>query len=173
MTRVKVILVMALVVAGLSAAQAEKLYKWVDSRGRISYHDQPPPEGAGYSVEEKTLRGGEKADPDKNPDVAGKFPIILYSAPKCASCDLARVYLDKRKVPYVEKNVENDLGLQEELKKKSGSLSVPTIMVGDKVMKGYLESLLEGEIDAAGYPKNGTSESGKQQEGNKQNASAP
>jgi hypothetical protein len=26
-------------------------------------------------------------------------------------------------------------------------------MVGSKVMKGYMESLLEGELDAAGYPK--------------------
>ena len=36
---------------------------------------------------------------------------------------------------------------------KIGELSVPTIMVGSKVMKGYIESLLEGELDQAGYPK--------------------
>ena len=28
-------------------------------------------------------------------------------------------------------------------------------MVGSKVMKGYMESLLSGELDAAGYPKIG------------------
>ena len=42
--------------------------------------------------------------------------------------------------------------LIEELKKKAGSLSVPTILVGEKVMQGFLESLLAGELDAAGYP---------------------
>lgn len=171
MGRINVILFTALAVAGLSAAQAEKLYKWVDSQGRISYHDQPPPEGAGYRVEEKNLKGEARIAPEKSQDVAAKFPVILYTAPQCASCDMARSYLDKRKVPFTEKMVEGDPGLQEELKKKSGSLSVPTITVGDKIMKGYLESLLEGELDAAGYPKMEAPESGKPEE-KKEGASA-
>lgn len=158
MERVKAILIMALVAAGLSVAQAASLYKWVDSQGRVSYHDKPPPEGSDYRVEQKTLgSGGSATDQQAQPDV----PVILYSAPKCASCDLARIYLDKRKVPYTEKNVESDAKLQEELKQKAGSLSVPTIIVGTKVMSGYLESLLEGELDAAGYPKTGTAGSGQ------------
>jgi hypothetical protein len=37
--------------------------------------------------------------------------------------------------------------------KKIGELSVPTITVGSKVMQGYVESLLAGELDQAGYPK--------------------
>lgn len=167
MGRFNTILLTVLVAAGLSTAQAEKLYKWVDSQGRISYHDQPPPEDGGYKVEEKNVRGGERPASDKGEDAAAKFPIILYAAPQCASCDLARVYLDKRKVPYTEKNVESDLAMQEELKKKSGSLSVPTITVGDKVMKGYLESLLEGELDAAGYPKTETPKTGPQEDAGK------
>ena len=153
-------LVLVLTVAGLSAAQAASMYKWVDSQGRVSYHDRPPPEGSDYRVEEKTLRSGEYAtNQQAQPDI--NIPVILYSAPKCASCDLARIYLDKRKVPYTEKNVESDIKFQEELKEKSGSVSVPTITVGEKVMKGYLESLLEGELDAAGYPKTGTAGSGQ------------
>jgi glutaredoxin len=73
----------------------------------------------------------------------------------CGSCDLARLYLEKRKVPFTEKNLDNNPETQQELKKKSGSLSAPTITIGEKVMNGYLESLLEGELDAAGYPKIG------------------
>ena len=61
-------------------------------------------------------------------------------------------------MPYSEKNVEGDRKLQDELIKQSGGLAVPTITVGSKVMKGYLESLLEGELDQAGYPKAGTEE---------------
>jgi glutaredoxin len=164
-------LVLVLAVTGLSAAQAAPLYKWVDSQGRVSYHDRPPPEGSDYRVEKKTLRSGEnttdqQAQSDKN------IPVILYSAPKCASCDLARIYLDKRRVPYTEKNVESDLKLQEELKQKTGSLSVPTIMVGTKVMNGYLESLLEGELDAAGYPKIGAPASAGDEDEDRQDTSA-
>ena len=141
---------MILAVTSLSVAQAGTLYKWVDNQGRVSYHDQPPPEDSGYRVEKKNVGSasdGNQAKPGSD------VPVILYSAPKCASCDLARLYLDKRKVPYTEKNVDKDVKMQEELKEKSGSVSVPTIVIGTKVMNGYLESLLEGELDAAGYPK--------------------
>jgi glutaredoxin len=154
---------MVLAVVGLSTAQAGTLYKWIDSQGRVSYHDQPPPEGSGYRVEEKNVGSAKRSVSDQDKP-GSNVPVILYSTPKCASCDLARLYLDKRKVPYTEKNVDNDVKMQEELKEKSGSLSVPTIIVGTKVMNGYLESLLEGELDAAGYPKEKASESSKKVE---------
>ena len=32
-------------------------------------------------------------------------------------------------------------------------MAVPTITVGSKVMRGYIDSLLDGELDQAGYPK--------------------
>ena len=154
MERIYTFLFMALAVAGLSAVQAGTLYKWVDSQGRVSYHDQPPPEGSGYRVEEKNLGSGKKSAVDDTLEkIVEKYPVILYSVPVCGSCDLARIYLEKRKVPFSEQNLENNGELQQTLKKKIGSLSAPTIMVGEKVMKGYVESILEGELDTAGYPK--------------------
>lgn len=131
----------------MSAAQADKLYKWVDKDGRVSYHDRPPTDG-GYRVEEKSLSskaGGEEA--------VDRPAVVLYSAPNCPSCDQAREYLKRRQVPFTDKNAASDLKVQEELKKKAGALTVPVLLVGEKVMKGYLESLLEGELDQAGYPK--------------------
>jgi glutaredoxin len=142
-----------------TAYAAGKLYKWVDKNGNVSYHDQPPSDGA-YRVEEKNIgfKGETRAAAD---DVVQKFPVILYSAPKCASCEAARIYLRNRGVPFSEKNVEGDRQLQDELIKQGGGLSVPTIVVGTKVMRGYLESLLEGELDQAGYPKPKTEETEK------------
>lgn len=129
-------------------AHAGKLYKWVDSDGKVSYHDQPP-SSDGYRVEEKNLGDRHAAVGE----AAEKAPVVLYSAAKCASCDTARAYLKTRGVPFTEKNVEGDRKLQDELIKQAGGLAVPTIMIGTKVMRGYLESLLEGELDQAGYPK--------------------
>lgn len=168
MGRSKAILVMVLAVAGLSAAQAGTLYKWVDSQGRVSYHDQPPPEGSSYRVEKKNLGSGKKAEVDDALEkIVEKYPVVLYSVPVCGSCDLARIYLEKRMVPFSEQNLENNGELQQTLKKKIGSLSAPTIMIGEKVMKGYVESILEGELDSAGYPKIETPGSG--QEADKEN----
>ncbi len=168
MGRINLLLVMALMAIGIPAAQADTLYKWVDSQGRISYHDQPPPDGAGYRVEEKVLGPGNKhKEDDTLAKVVEKYPVVLYSVPACGSCDLARAYLQKRKVPFTEQNLDNNPELQQTLKKKIGSLSAPTIMIGEKVMKGYVESVLEGELDGVGYPKIETSEpSASESQGN-------
>ena len=57
-------------------------------------------------------------------------------------------------MPFTEINVsEKNPQAQQEMVKKVGELSVPTITVGSKVMQGYVESLLKGELDQAGYPK--------------------
>ena len=140
----------ALFVLAVLPAHAAKLYKWVDKDGNVSYQDSPPPPNAGR-VEQKELT--KTRSPEKKDDVAEKYPVVLYSVPKCSSCDLARAYLQKRKVPFSEKNVEGDRKSQEEMKEKTKGLSVPTILVGAKVMTGYMESLLEGELDQAGYAK--------------------
>jgi glutaredoxin len=154
MGRINLLLVTALMAIGIPAAQADTLYKWVDSQGRISYHDQPPPDGAGYRVEEKVLGTGNKhKEDDTLAKIAQKHPIILYSVPDCGPCDLARLYLQKRKLPFTEQNLNAKPELQQILKKKIGTLSAPTLMIGEKVMKGYVESMLEGELDAVGYPK--------------------
>ncbi len=160
MGRINLLLVTALMALGIPAAQADTLYKWVDSQGRISYHDQPPPDGAGYRVEEKVLGTGNKHQEDDTlAKVVEKYPVVLYSVPACGSCDLARAYLQKRKVPFTEQNLDNNPELQQKLKKKIGSLSAPTITIGEKIMKGYVDSLLEGELDEVGYPKIEASES--------------
>ena len=152
--KLRVILLMLPLVLAVSFAQGQTLYKWIDADGNVSYHDLPPPSGAGYRVEAKNIRRSSRSDADDPAnEAAKKYPVVLYSASNCVSCDSARAYLVKRKIPFKENNVEGNRELLDELKAKTGSLAVPTIMVGDKVMKGYLESLLEGELDQAGYPK--------------------
>jgi glutaredoxin len=106
-----------------------------------------------------TGTGTKHKEDDKLAKVVEKFPVVLYSVPECGSCDLARFYLQKRKVPFTEQNLDNNPELQQTLKKKIGSLSAPTIMIGEKVMKGYVESVLVGELDEVGYPKIETNES--------------
>ncbi len=135
------------------APVGKKLYKWVDREGNVFYHDYPPPGESTYKVEERFIKG-EKTPAKKPVEENDKPlpPVVMYMIPKCLSCDMARNYFQHRKVPFTEKNVEGNRLLIEELRKKTGTLSVPTILVGDKVMQGFLESLLAGELDAAGYP---------------------
>jgi len=148
--------IVALVVLGLGlqGANAAKLYKWVDEYGNVTYRDTPPTkEGTRY--EEKDISGGRAAEgaSDAMNAAAEAAPVVIYRTPSCSPCDSAAAYLNSRGVPFTEKDVEGNGELQQELKAKAGQISVPTIMIGEKVMKGYMQSLLEGELDAAGYPK--------------------
>ncbi len=167
--KLKAILFMLPLVLGASFAQGQTLYKWIDADGNVSYHDQPPPSGSGYRVEAKSIRRSSRSGADDPAsEAAEKYPVVLYSASNCVSCDSARAYLTKRKIPFKENNVEGNRELMDELKAKTGSVVVPTITVGDKVMKGYLESLLEGELDQAGYPKMQPTASGSEETGSGQ-----
>jgi glutaredoxin len=148
----RLILAILAIFLGVPLAHAEKLYKWVDQDGNVSYHDRPPFQ-AGYRVEEKDLGNRKSSTARTAQDIAERFPVVLYSAPECGSCDNARAYLKSRGIPFTEKNVKGNRKLQAELLKTAGALAVPTITVGDKIMKGYLRSLLEGELDDVGYPK--------------------
>ena len=157
-------------------AHGVRLYKWVDKDGNVSYHDYPPTSNEGGRVESKDFKigaVGSTSSTGSSSKASEDFPVVLYTAPQCTSCDLARAYLDKRKVPFTDLDVAKDTKLQKELLEKTGTLTVPTIMIGSKVMKGYMESLLSGELDAAGYPKIGSANaSAPEGEGNEPTESA-
>jgi len=148
----RVVLAVGLACATLTAGAAT-LYKWIDKDGKVTYQDQPPPPGAGR-VEEREIKDVGSDQSETIAEIAKKHPVVIYTIPKCSSCDLVRDYLQKRLIPFTEKNVAlGNLANQKEMQDKVGDVIVPTILVGAKVMKGgYIESLLEGELDAAGYP---------------------
>jgi len=149
----KFYIVMAMVLlVGAQPAFATKLYKWVDEYGNVTYRDTPPSD-ENIKYKEEDISGGSASGGSAADEAAEKNPIVLYSTPSCSACNSARAYLQSRGIPFEDKNVEGNGELQQELKKKAGEISVPTILIGSKVMRGYVQSLLEGELDAAGYPK--------------------
>ena len=138
-------------------ANAAKLYKWVDEQGKVSYQDRPPPGNSNFS--ETVLSDPDAVDPatksyqDKMAAAASKSPVVLFSIPNCDGCDLIRSYLEKRNIPFEEKNVEKDRKLQEELKGFAGRLEVPLLVIGERVLRGYSRPILETEMDLAEFPK--------------------
>jgi glutaredoxin len=153
MKRIYFVLAMALLL-GAQPAMATKLYKWVDEYGNVTYKDTPPADES-IKYKEEDISGGNSSGGSAADEAAEKYPVVLYSTPSCSACNSARAYLQSRGIPFQDKNVEGDGKLQQELKQKAGEISVPTILIGSKVMRGYVQSLLEGELDAAGYPKEG------------------
>lgn len=138
-------------------AYAAKLYKWVDEQGRVSYQDSPPPKESNFSetaiVDPDAVDPATKSYQDKITAAASKSPVVLFSIPECDGCDLIRSYLEKRNVPFEEKNVEDNPEVQDELKGVAGRLEVPLVVLGERVLRGYSRSVLETEFDSAGFPK--------------------
>ena len=122
--------------------------------------DRPPPAGSNYRVEKKIFKTGPGTDPQAQAirEAALKHPVALYTAPVCASCDLARSYLQSKKIPFTEKDVKNNLQYNKELENLIGELAIPVITVGNKIIKGYVQDWLENELVTAGYLKAQTSE---------------
>lgn len=135
-------------------AGAKRLYKITDKYGNVTYTTSTPDNTSGEDVETRNISGGEGTDDAsaKMERLARDKPVVMYSVKECGACDQARDYLHKHGIPFTEKDVNKDLNARKELKDRTGSLAIPTILIGDKVMKGYLQSVFEGELSDAGYP---------------------
>lgn len=136
---------------GLSAAQAETIYKHVDEQGNVTYTSSKP-EGETGEFEEK-----EVSQPDETPDtdldaLAEDTPIMFYSAPQCAACDMVRTYLTSTGMPFTEVDVSDDYDAQQAMKQDVGSLNVPTVSVGGRNLSGFNASALDTILEVAGYP---------------------
>lgn len=144
----------ALVAAAASAANAVTVLECVDQSGAMSFRDVCPP--GTTKVGEREVAGEPKvALPDISETVA-KNPVTLYIGPQCDACDLVRMHLQNRGVPFTEKDASTTVAIQEELQKATGGpLTVPTTQVGTEVLTGYNKQSLEGALDNAGYPPQG------------------
>ena len=140
-----------------AAAGAQQMYRWTDEQGRAHVTDTPPPKGA-KNVQKKAVPSGgpaSEAEPYAVQVARQKNPITLYTMPRdCDACGQARKLLNDRGVPFTEVSVETNKQI-EELKQAVGSNSVPALVVGDAVQKGFEPGAYHSALDAAGYPKQG------------------
>jgi glutaredoxin len=140
-------------------AATAQVYRWTDDKGRVHITDTPPPASA------KSVRksGGpapagaaaaSAPEPFELQQARSKYPITLYTTPGCEACAEARKLLNGRGLPFSEVSVTEEAQL-EELKKVSGGTSVPAMVVGSSVQRGFEPGLYQRTLDAAGYPRAG------------------
>lgn len=145
------IYVLSTFAAPLYAAQ---LYRWIDEKGNVEWRDTPPPATA-KKVEQRTISVSATPTselPYSVQQAVKNFPVTLWATTDCGDlCNRARAHLNRRGVPYTDKNPQSEL---EAFKKVSGGgLEIPLLFVGSNRLKGYLESEWDAALDFAGYPK--------------------
>ncbi|MBU1265651.1 MAG: glutaredoxin family protein [Thiobacillus sp.] len=141
----------ALASAPLAAAQ---LYQWKDAQGRTVYSDQPPPTSV-RNAQQKSFKGNliEVGESYAVKTAREKNPVTLYASACGAPCDQARQLLSERGVPFSNKDPQASPESQAELKKLTGRLSVPVLVVGNDKIDGFETGQWQAMLDRAGYPK--------------------
>ena len=135
------------------ASLAGNLYRWVDGEGNVHYSDQLPPPSV-KDVEEIRLSVSviEGSQSYGLRQAVKNFPITLFANDCGTACTQARELLNKRGVPFTEKNpVQPEIG--DELKKIVGDIVVPVMVVGKTPpLRGFEESTWTNALNVAGYP---------------------
>jgi glutaredoxin len=106
-----------------------------------------------------TPNGPENAQAGGVPDPGGKvhpvgFTVIVYGASWCGACHQAVAYLKRRKVPFVEKDIEQDPAAENEMRSKLARAgvhggSIPVIDVKGKILVGFEPNALEAAVVGA------------------------
>jgi len=134
-----------------------QLYRWTDKSGNTHFTDTPPPPGAKNVQKQRPAAGGgaEAAGlPFALQQAMKSAPVTLYTTPGCEGCGEARKLLNARGIPFKEVSVNSEAQLAE-LKNAVGSNSVPAMIVGSNVLKGFEEGQYHAALDDAGYPRAG------------------
>ena len=140
-----------------AASFAQDAYRWIGKDGKVHYSDTPPAPAETQKIEQKKLNasvidsGGSYSYETRQ--AAKDFPVTLYTAPDCGpNCRNARDFLKQRGIPYAEKTVTTPADALA-YNKATGvnSISLPTLLVGSKVQKGFEEAAWGSLLEAAGY----------------------
>lgn len=139
-----------------AGVQAQTVYRIVGADGRITFSDKPPlgteqgkVAAAGVGAVGAAASG---ALPYELRQVAGRFPVTLYSGPDCGPCTSGRAMLVGRGIPFSERSVTSAEDVAA-LKRLSGETSLPYLTIGGQRIKGYSDLEWTQYLDAAGYPK--------------------
>ena len=150
----RTVLAAALSLAAFAASA--QVYRWTDDKGRVHVTDTPPPASAKNVRKsgDAPAQEASPAEPFTLQQARKNFPIKLYTTPGCDACAEARKLLNARGLPFSEISVIDNAQI-EDLKKLVGSASVPAMLVGSSVQRGFEAGLYERMLDGAGYPKTG------------------
>jgi glutaredoxin len=142
----------AVLLSGL--AQAQTIYRIVSPDGRVTFSDQQPAAGENATALGSGGRLGAASSaslPLELRQVAGKFPVTLYTAANCVPCGQGRELLGGRGIPFSERIVGTPAD-SAALQRISGDTSLPFLTIGGQQIKGFSSSEWNQFLDAAGYP---------------------
>lgn len=72
--------------------------------------------------------------------------VIVYSAPGCPYCNMAKDFLKENNIKFTAKDVASDMDAREEMMEKSGQGGVPVIDIDGTIIIGFDIQKLKKEL---------------------------
>lgn len=120
---------------------AVTIVECVDEDGNRTFANRCPP---GFTeAAKRDVSTGAKSKPEPQ-------PVVLYTVEACPVCDLVRLELEQRDIPFTEKQATT-VEVQEEIKALSGELMLPVTKIGDAHLVGFDESRMRQMLEDAGH----------------------
>ncbi|MBD3379800.1 MAG: NrdH-redoxin [Candidatus Omnitrophica bacterium] len=73
--------------------------------------------------------------------------VKVYSSPTCPHCRQAKKFLEDNNIPFEDYDVTSDQEKAEEMKKKSGAMSVPVLDIDGDIIVGFNESEIKQKLN--------------------------
>jgi glutaredoxin len=129
----------------LSVPAYADFYKWVDENGQTQITDYPPPAGsAAQDIEiHPADRNGAQTPEAKEETDLTEVSVILFTKDDCPDCDKAKAFLNAKKVPFTEYNMDKDPNAVTRRKAVDDSDDVPFAVINRNHVYGFTESVYE------------------------------
>ena len=136
------------------ASAQTNVYRWVDKDGKVQFSDTPPAEDAKNLSQKRMGGGGDDVQlPFATQAAMRRNPVTLFTTGDCGEyCAQGRALLTKRGVPFAERNAAG-AAEAELVEKLTGARSVPVLLIGEQVIKGFNDESWTAALDTAGYPR--------------------
>ena len=137
----------AIVLFSTNLIAAVNIVECEDPQGNRSFQKNCPP--GSTQLGEKKIKTGSDSSEKKSSNI--NIQATLYLIPDCEACEEIKEFLGNRNISITEKNVNDNIELQNELTELTGALKVPTTIIGDEVLTGYSRSKFISALEAAGF----------------------
>jgi glutaredoxin len=78
-----------------------------------------------------------------------RVPVVMYSTAWCGVCTKARRYFEKKRISFVEYDVDKNASARAEYLQLNPRRTVPTIKIGNEVIVGFSEQAVGRALDDA------------------------
>ncbi len=150
MTRLR-LLAASITLLAAGAAAAQGIYRWTDANGKIHYGTAPPAHAKAAMVRDRVSSYDGPVQVQRTPAAAkgaaavAAGPVVMYATDCCGYCAKARAYFARKRIAYVEHDVEKSPAANAEFKRLGGR-GVPLIVHGGQTLRGFSEQGFESLV---------------------------